>query len=247
MLVAQQFGESANELIKKWGRGPYRYGFPDQYAAEFPVRPMNYDQSRIYAGVIGRHYPNAETIRYHYMFDQNMYLQPGFSEATGMHPQDAIKTLEGFLSLAPGDAFRDFDVVFDTSKAGGAGIDATNRLWIIHGGTLGSLQLAVAAAGGTITTSRPNADLAKRIANARQGAFQESIADATFGKVDDVRNAIENMITALKSGQVTPVAPSPLVVSTAGPRLSRNAKLAIAGGTAVLAVGALTAVLLARR
>lgn len=77
MFAAQPFGESANELVAKWGRSGYRYGFPDFYAAEFPVAPMHYDQSRIYSGVIGRHYPNAQTARYHYMYDQNMYLQPG--------------------------------------------------------------------------------------------------------------------------------------------------------------------------
>lgn len=78
MLVAQQLGESANELVAGWPNGQYRYGFPDFYAAEFPVRPMAYDKSRIYQGVIGRHYPYAQTERYHYMYDPNMYLQPGF-------------------------------------------------------------------------------------------------------------------------------------------------------------------------
>jgi len=68
--------ESANDLARKWVGG-YRNGFPDFYAAEFPVAPMYYDQSRIYSGVIGRHYPRAQTGRYHYMFDQNVYLQPG--------------------------------------------------------------------------------------------------------------------------------------------------------------------------
>jgi hypothetical protein len=75
--VEDRNGESANELIAAWGRSGYRYGFPDFYAAQFPVRPMYYDQSCIYNGVIGRHYPDAQTGRYHYMFDQNMYLQPG--------------------------------------------------------------------------------------------------------------------------------------------------------------------------
>lgn len=76
-MLAVQLGESANELVAAWGKSGYRYGFPDFYAAQFPVRPMYYDQSRIYSGVIGRHYPEAKTGRYHYMFDQNMYLQPG--------------------------------------------------------------------------------------------------------------------------------------------------------------------------
>jgi hypothetical protein len=68
--------ESANDLVRRWVGG-YRYGFPDFYAAGFPVAPMYYDQSRIYQGVVGRHYPRAQTGRYHYLFDQNMYLQPG--------------------------------------------------------------------------------------------------------------------------------------------------------------------------
>ena len=84
MLVMTTLGESANELIQKWGKSGYRYGFPDQYAAEFPVRPMNYDQSRIYSGVVGRHYPDAQTMRYHYMFDPNMYMQPGVPTGAGL-------------------------------------------------------------------------------------------------------------------------------------------------------------------
>ena len=83
MLVAQQLGESANDLVKKWGTRGYRYGFPDFYAAEFPVRPMDYDQSRIYSGVIGRQYPDAQTGRYHYMFDPNVYQQPGVPSGLG--------------------------------------------------------------------------------------------------------------------------------------------------------------------
>lgn len=247
MLVAQ-LGESANELVQKWGRGTYRYGFPDQYAAEFPVRPMRWDQSRIYSGVIGKHYPNAETERYHYMFDPNMYLQPGFGTASGMSAQEAIRTFEGFLSLAPANAYGDFDVVFDTGTASGAGMDVDNRLWVIHGGTLGSLQLAVAAAGGIFATQTPDADLARRLARARQ--LDPTIVNATVGKVSDVRYAVENMIAALKAGTAKPVAPSPILVPTAATstgKLSKPAKIAIAGGTALLAVGAVTAFLLTRR
>lgn len=76
-MLAVQLGESANELTAKWGKSGYRYGFPDFYAAQFPVRPMYNDTSRIYSGVIGRHYPGAQTGRYHYMFDPNVYQQPG--------------------------------------------------------------------------------------------------------------------------------------------------------------------------
>lgn len=76
-MLAVQLGESANEAVAAWGKRGYRYGFPDFYAAQFPVRPMYYDQSRIYSGVIGRHYPDAKTARYHHMFDPNMYQQPG--------------------------------------------------------------------------------------------------------------------------------------------------------------------------
>lgn len=74
MFVAQ-LGESANTLVNNW-QGGYRYGFPSFYAAGFPVRPMRYDQSRIYSGVIGRQYEDS-TNRYNYMFDPNMYEQPG--------------------------------------------------------------------------------------------------------------------------------------------------------------------------
>src|SRR5437868_6990268 len=119
MLIAShhQLGESANELVAKFSRSEYRYGFPDQYAAEFPVRPMYNDQSRIYSGVIGRRYPGAETERYHYLYDPNMYQQPGFGEATVMSAQQAITVLEGLLTAAPADAFPDFDVVFDGEVA----------------------------------------------------------------------------------------------------------------------------------
>lgn len=82
-MLAVQLGESANDLVAIWGKQGYRYGFPDFYAAEFPVRPMYYDQSRIYSGVIGRHYPNAKTGRYHYQYDPNMYLQPGAPTGLG--------------------------------------------------------------------------------------------------------------------------------------------------------------------
>lgn len=76
-MLTTQFGESANDLVKK-SKG-YRFGFPDFYAAEFPFAPMDYDQSRVYSGVIGKHYLDAKTNRYYYMYDPNMYLQPGFS------------------------------------------------------------------------------------------------------------------------------------------------------------------------
>jgi hypothetical protein len=98
-VVIAEFGESANTLIQKW-HGGYRYGFPDFVATGVPVRPMNYDQSRIYQGVVGRHYPDAETARYHYMFDQNMYLQPGISGAAdGMTTQTKIAIGVGVLAL----------------------------------------------------------------------------------------------------------------------------------------------------
>lgn len=250
MLFAQ-FGESANELVKKWGNSGYRYGFPDQYAAEFPVRPMNYDQSRIYSGIIGRHYPDAETERYHYSYDPNMYLQPGFGAAGGMSTQEAINTLEWFLSVLPSpSSFANYDVVFDTDTSRGTGIDALNKLFVIHGGSLGDLQLAIAAAGGVIAAQTPDSDLAKRIARSR--SLDPTIRDSTFGKLDDVRHAVENMIAVLKSGAAQPIAPTPITIMTAsaaapGFKLTRNAKIAIAGGTALLAVGTLTAVLLTRR
>jgi len=82
-MLAVQLGESANELVARWVHDGdrYRYGFPDIYASGASVRPMNYDQSRIYSGVIGRHYPDAQTRRYTYLYDPNMYLQPGFSDS----------------------------------------------------------------------------------------------------------------------------------------------------------------------
>lgn len=236
--MAVQLGESANELVQKWRRSSYRYGFPDQYAAEFPVRPMRWDVSRVYAGVIGRRYPGAETARYYYMFDPNMYLQPGFGAAAGMSVQEAIRTLENFLALLPADAYGDFDVVFDRSAASGAGVDVDNRLWIIHGGTVGPLQRAVAAAGGIFKTQSPDADLAKRIASARQ--LEPTIVDATLGKVSDVRYAVENMIVALRAR------PPELAPPTAAARKLPTAKIAIAG-TALLAIGAVTYLLVKSR
>jgi hypothetical protein len=90
MFVAQQLGQSANELVAKWGKGPYRYGFPDYIAVEFPVRPMNYDRSRFYSGVVGRHYPEALTERYYYLYDPNLYLQPGISGAADSGQSKAV-------------------------------------------------------------------------------------------------------------------------------------------------------------
>jgi hypothetical protein len=91
VLVAQ-FGESANTLVRQW-TGGYRYGFPSFRAAEPPVRPMHYDQSQIYSGVIGRQYKDS-TNRYNYLYDPNMYLQPGFSgfgvTADGMSTQTKV-------------------------------------------------------------------------------------------------------------------------------------------------------------
>jgi hypothetical protein len=90
-MLAVQLSESANELVSKWGKRGYRYGFPDFYAAEFPVRPMDYDQSRIYNGVIGRHYPDALTGRYHYMYDPNLYQQPGVPSGAGLGQDDEAR------------------------------------------------------------------------------------------------------------------------------------------------------------
>jgi hypothetical protein len=80
-VIIAQFGESANTLVKQW-KGGYRYGFPTFRAAEPPVRPMRYDQSQIYSGVIGHQYKDS-TNRYMYAYDPNMYLQPGFGAADG--------------------------------------------------------------------------------------------------------------------------------------------------------------------
>ena len=244
MLIANhsQLGESANELVKKWGTSGYRYGFPDFYAYGPPVRPMMYDQSRVYQGVIGRHYPDAETRRYHYLYDPNMYRQPGFGDpsSTGQ----AIAILENLLSLAPANEFLNYDVVWATDTATGAGTDTVNRLWIIHGHTFEQVRQATAAAGGTVNATKPDADLAKRIARARTG--DPAIVDATLGKVDDVRAAIENMIQVLRSGGAVPVAVNPVIITKA--KWPVTTKVAIAGATVgVIALGALTAVLLVRR
>lgn len=103
MFAAQPFGESANELVAQWGKHGYRYGFPDFYAYGPPVRPMYYDQSRVYQGVIGRHYPDAKTGRYHYLYDPNMYQQPG--TPTGLGNGDASTPSPGArLAIATGIA-----------------------------------------------------------------------------------------------------------------------------------------------
>jgi hypothetical protein len=234
------FGESANELVTKWGKGPYRYGFPDFYAAEFPVHAARYDQSRIYSGVIGKHYPDAETSRYHYMYDPNMYMQPGFG-AAGMSAEDAIAVFERFLGMVT--TFHSFDVVFDVGTSTGAYSDFNNRLWVVHGGTMALLQQATAAAGGTVAAQVPNSDVTARINNARM--MDPTIAIATLGTLDDVKAAIENMITALKSGDVTPVAPRPIAISK--PPMSRKTKIVIAAATgSAVVLGLVTAVLLKR-
>lgn len=80
-VFVAQLGESANTLVQNW-TGGYRYGFPDFYAAEFPVRPMAWDRSRIYSGVIGRQYEGSKN-RYNYLFDPNMYMQPGVPDGFG--------------------------------------------------------------------------------------------------------------------------------------------------------------------
>jgi hypothetical protein len=243
MLIANhsQLGESANELVKKWGTSGYRYGFPDYYAYGPPVRPMMYDQSRVYQGVIGRHYPEAETARYHYLYDPNMYQQPGFGDpsSTGQ----AIAILENLLSLAPAGSFLDFDVVWAVNAATGAGVDVANKLWVIQGHTFEQVRQATAAAGGTINATTATGDLAKRIARARAGA-DPAIVDATLGKVDDVRAAVENMIQVLRSGNAMPVAINPVIITKA--KWPVGAKVAVAGA-GVLALGALTTVLLMHR
>ena len=86
-MVIAQFGESANTLVKQW-KGGYRNGFPTFRAAEPPVRPMHYDQSQIYSGVIGRQYMDSAN-RYNWLYDPNMYLQPGFS---GLGAVDGMST-----------------------------------------------------------------------------------------------------------------------------------------------------------
>jgi hypothetical protein len=244
MLIANhsQLGESANELVKKWGTSGYRYGFPDYYAYGPPVRPMMYDQSRVYQGVIGRHYPEAETARYHYLYDPNMYQQPGFGDpsSTGQ----AIAILENLLAVAPADAsFSSFDVVWANNTATGAGIDGVNKLWIIHGHTFEQVRQATAAAGGTINATTATGDLARRIARSR-ASTDSTIANATIGKVDDVRAAVENMIEVLRSGNARPVTINPIILAK-GP-WPTGAKIAVAGA-GVLALGTLATVLLMRR
>jgi hypothetical protein len=243
-VIIAQFGESANTLVKQW-KGGYRNGFPTFRAAEPPVRPMHYDQSQIYSGVIGRQYEDS-TNRYMYAYDPNMYLQPGFSGLSAQSPeQAAIAVLEGFLAFAP-TGFDTFDVVFDTGSAGGVGISVTNRLMIIHGATLRAIQGATATAGGVFVTSKPDADLTKRIAAERD--IEATIVDATIGKVDDVRNATANIIEALKSGKTKPLIPTPQpAVGSSSFTLSRNAKIAIGGVAGVLAVAGIAALVLRTR
>lgn len=251
MLVAQ-LGESANELVAKFGRSGYRYGFPDQYAYGPPVRPMYWDASRIYQGVIGRHYPDAQTMRYHTLYDQNMYMQPGvpagFGDAGTMTPQQAIAVLQGLLSLAPSGYYGDYDVVVDTETASGAGIDVQNLLWVIHGGTFEQLRYAIAAAGGSTALQTPNANLSQRITNAR--VITPSIVMGTLGKSAKVRETIEYMIELLQTGQAKPAAvtPAPITVTAAAtPKLATPKQFAIAGATVGIAAAfAIGAVLLAR-
>lgn len=248
MLVAQ-LGESANELVAKFGRSSYRYGFPDQYAYGPPVRPMNWDASRIYQGVIGRHYPNAETMRYHSLYDPNMYMQPGVPAGFGaadvaMTPQQAIAVLQGVLSLAPAGYYGDYDVVVDGESGSGAGIDVMNLLWVIHGGTFDKLRQAVAAAGGNTTMQTPDANLTKRITNAR--GLTPSIVMGTLGKAAKIRETIEYMIELLQSGQAKPVPVTPVTIATA-PKFATPKQFAIAGATVGIAAAfVIGAVLLAR-
>lgn len=249
MLVAQ-LGESANELVQKFGNTHgYRYGFPDFYAYGPPVRPMHFDASRIYQGVIGRHYPDAQTYRYHSLYDPNMYRQPGvpagFGDAGAMSAQQAIAVLQGLLSLAPSGYYGDYDVVVDGETASGAGIDVQNLLWVIHGGTFDQLRYAIAAAGGNTVLQAPDANLAKRIANARQ--ITPSIAMGTLGKAAKVRETVEYMIELLQTGQAKPVAVTPPVVAAAAPKVASPKQYAIAGATVgAVALGVLGLVLLTR-
>jgi len=254
MLVAE-LGESANELVQKFGNNHgYRYGFPDQYAYGPPVRPMNWDASRIYQGVIGRRYPDAQTMRYHSMYDPNMYMQPGVPAGFGdakplftvqMSPKTAIAVIQEVLALAPSGYYGDYDVVIDGETASGAGVDVTNLLWIIHGGTFDRLRQAIAAAGGNTVLQQPNADLAARIANARQ--ITPSIAAGTLGKAAKIRETLEYMIELLQSGQAKPVAVTPIAVATKPTQHATPKQFAIAGATVGLAAAfAIGAVLLAR-
>jgi hypothetical protein len=248
MLIAShtQLGESANELVAKFGRSGYRYGFPDQYAYGPPVRPMNYDASRIYQGVIGRHYPDAQTMRYHSLYDPNMYQQPGvpagFGAADAMTPAGAIAVLQGLLALAPAGSYVDYDVVVDGETASGAGIDIQNLLWVIHGGTFERLRYAIAAAGGNTVMQTPTTNLAKRIANAR--VLTPSIVMGTLGKAGKIRETIEYMIELLQTGAAAPVPVTPVVII---PKLATPKQFAIAGATVgVVALAVLGAVLLTR-
>jgi hypothetical protein len=172
----------------------------------------------------------------------------------------AIKTLEGFLSFAP-TGFDDFDVVFDQLTATGVGVDVNNDLMIIHGGTMRALQEATAVAGGTVTTQAPNRSLLLRIQLSRNTSDPQ-IANATLGKVADLRAAVENLIDALKTGKTTPrpVTPLPVVTARPGPvlttasatsltsvkKLTPGAKIAIGTG-AVVAVGIITALAIVAR
>lgn len=251
MFIAShtQLGESANELVAKFGRSGYRYGFPDQYAYGPPVRPMNYDASRIYQGVIGRHYPNAETMRYHSLYDPNMYQQPGvpagFGDAGTMSPKTAIAVLQGLLSLAPAGHYGDYDVVVDGETSSGAGIDVQNLLWVIHGGTFSALRQAIAAAGGSTAMQTPDANLTKRITNAR--GLTPSIVMGTLGKAGKIRETVEYLIELLQSGQARPVAVTPITATVAAPQYATRKQYAIAGATvgAVL-LGVVGVVLLTR-
>jgi len=249
VLIAShtQLGESANELVAKFGRSGYRYGFPDQYAYGPPVRPMNYDASRIYQGVIGRHYPDAQTMRYHSLYDPNMYQQPGVPAGFGdaaLSAQEAIRILQGLLSLAPSGHYGDYDVVVDSETAGGAGIDVQNLLWVIHGGTFAQVRQAIAAAGGSTAMQAPNASLTKRITNAR--SLTPSIVMGTLGKAAKVRETVEYMIELLQSGEARPVPVTPVTVAAA-PQFATPKQFAIAGATVGVALlGVLGVVLLTR-
>ena len=75
MLAYEPHYESANDLVNNW-KSSYRYGFPDFLAYGPPVRPMDFDFSKVYSGVVGRHYPDAQTGRYHYMYDPNLAVEP---------------------------------------------------------------------------------------------------------------------------------------------------------------------------
>jgi hypothetical protein len=242
-VIIAQFGESANTLVKQW-KGGYRNGFPTFRAAEPPVRPMRYDQSQIYSGVIGRQYKDS-TNRYMYQYDPNMYLQPGFGDFAGAAEQAAIAVFEDLANrLKP---FPDnFDVVFDTSDTTGNASSVANGLMIIHGATLRALQNATATAGRVFATQTPSADLAKRIAAQRA---IDPLVNATLGTVSAVRANVDSMIKALKAGTTTPLIPTPQPVPAVGATgLSRNTKIAIGVGiAAAFALGTVAALTLSRR